>query len=122
MSAKLTISLSPEILAALSDGDVAINITTTAPEPKHAHAAAPGKSQRAAKSGATGKRAGKVRSGSHADRLLQWAAKQKGVFAAPAASKGIGVDRVQTSMLLSRLANGAYPVQREARGQYRYTG
>ncbi len=61
------------------------------------------------------------RAGSLPARLIEWAKARKKPFGTRDVSKRFRLSRAHASMLLSRLANGPYPIQRERRGVYLYS-
>ena len=113
MAAKLTISFSDEILAALR-ANKSITIRLEAP-------------RGGANRGATGARRGgrtgqeEPRAGSLPARVIDWAKSRKSSFGTNHITKRFKLSRAHASMLLSRLANGPYPIQRKRRGVYSYS-
>ncbi|MHC4136118.1 MAG: hypothetical protein ACYS0K_14150 [Planctomycetota bacterium] len=101
MTAKLTIVFSDEVLEALSRTKH-IQIRMTSPG-----------SRRAA-------RAAGPRTGSLPARILAWAEKKKRPFNTTDVERRFKVSRAHASMLVGRLANGPYPIERKQRGVYVY--
>jgi hypothetical protein len=109
MTAKLTIALSDEVLEALRlNKSLTINLET-------------------ARGGGGKRRPGRPRSnsdepraGSLPARVIDWASKRKKPFGTNDVTKRFKLSRAHASMLLSRLANGPYPIDREKRGVYLY--
>ena len=104
MTAKLTIAFSEEILQALrASKSITIRLDS-----------------RGARAG--GSRAGddEPRAGSLPARLIDWAKTRKKTFGTKDVTKRFKVSRAHASMLLSRLANGPYPIPRQRRGLYSY--
>ena len=60
------------------------------------------------------------RAGSLPARVIDWAGKRKKPFGTNDITKRFKLSRAHASMLLSRLANGPYPIEREKRGVYVY--
>jgi len=98
MTAKLTIQFGDDVLKALRQSR-SITIQLAA-------------------SGSTAGGDGAPREGSLPDRLLKWAAKRAKPFGTRDIERQFKLSRAHASMLLSRLANGPYPVQRVRRGVY----
>jgi hypothetical protein len=106
MTAKLTIAFSPEVLEALrSSKSITIRLESS--------------TGRAGGGGAGG--SSEPRAGSLPARLIEWAKGRKKPFGTPDVSKKFRLSRAHASMLLSRLANGPFPIQRSRRGVYSYT-
>ena len=101
MTAKLTIVFSDDVLAALKASKT-ITISM-------ASAAARGGGE-------------EPRSGSLPARLIEWSRGRKGNFGTRDVVKKFKLSRAHASMLLSRLANGPYPIDRVRRGMYTYKG
>jgi len=102
MTAKLTIAFSDEVLEALrASKSITIRLE-----------------------GSRGRTGGggndEPRAGSLPARLIDWAKTRKKTFGTRDVSKRFKLSRAHSSMLLSRLANGPYPIQRERRGIYSY--
>lgn len=86
-----------------------------------ARAAPPAKAARAPKGkGRAGKRKGGAgpREGSLPARILEWAKALGRDFTTADVSKQFKLTRAHASMLLSRLAGGAYAIRRASRGLY----
>jgi len=109
MTAKLTILLSGEVLAALRAGRT-MKIVAGSNGNGHPAPARPG-------GGAT---AEQPREGSLPARVLEWAKSRGKPFGTPDITKKFKLSRAHASMLLSRLASGPYAIRREKRGLYRY--
>ena len=107
MTAKLTISFSDDVLAALkANKSITIKIGTDQ---------------------GTGRRRGgaseEPRAGSLPARVITWAqGRKKKPFGTMDITKKFKLSRAHASMLLSRLANGPYPIERAKRGVYTYAG
>ena len=103
MTAKLTISLSDDILAALkANKSITIRLDSAA---------------------ATGSRSaanGQPRAGSLPARTIDWARSRGRSFGTHDIERKLKVSRAHASMLLSRLASGPFPVTRVRRGEYKY--
>jgi hypothetical protein len=109
MTAKLTIAFSPDVLDALrASKSITINLAKGGGG-GGARRAAPGESL-------------EPREGSLPARLIEWAKARKGTFGTKDVEKKFKLSRAHASMLLSRLANGPFPVQREKRGLYSFKG
>ena len=103
MTAKLTISLSGDILRALK-ANKAITIrldSASARRPRSAANSQP-------------------RSGSLPQRTIAWARARGKSFGTRDVERKLKVSRAHASMLLCRLANGPFPVTRVRRGEYEY--
>ncbi len=100
MTAKLTIVFSDEVLAALK-ASKSITITLA---------------------GASGRGGGgnEPRAGSLPAKLIDWAEARKTTFGTRDVSRRFKLSRAHASMLLSRLANGPYPIHRLKRGVYTF--
>ncbi|MHC4816929.1 MAG: hypothetical protein ACYTF8_02545 [Planctomycetota bacterium] len=102
MTAKLTIAFSDEVLEALrASKSITIRLE--------------GSRGRSGSGGSDEPRAGSLPA-----RLIEWAKTKKKAFGTRDVSKRFRLSRAHSSMLLSRLANGPYPIQRERRGVYIY--
>jgi hypothetical protein len=105
MTAKLTIALSDEVLEALrTSRSITIRLE--------------GGGSRAASRRGGG--AEEPRAGSLPARVIDWAKTRKKNFGTRDITKKFKLSRAHASMLLSRLANGPYPIQRMRRGVYSY--
>ena len=62
------------------------------------------------------------REGSLPARILDWAEKRPKPFSTSDLVKRFKVSRAHASMLLTKLANGPYPIIRRQRGVYQHTG
>ncbi len=107
MTAKLTISFSDEVLEALK-ANKSITIKLDA-------------------NGSSRRRRGnrhveEPRAGSLPARVIDWAETRKRNFGTMDITKKFKLSRAHASMLLSRLANGPYPIERAKRGVYLYAG
>ncbi len=60
------------------------------------------------------------REGSLPARVLAWAEKRKRPFGCLEVEKRFKLSRAHASMILSKLANGVYPMSRVRRGVYEY--
>ena len=58
------------------------------------------------------------RAGSLPARVIEWAKTRKKPFGTQDITKRFKLSRAHASMLLSRLANGPYPIRRKSRGVY----
>ena len=106
MTAKLTIAFSPEVLDALkASKSITIRLESST---GRGSTASGGSSE--------------PRAGSLPARLIDWAKSRKKPFGTRDVSKRFKLTRAHASMLLSRLANGAFPIKRERRGVYSYDG
>ena len=103
MTAKLTISLSSDILQALK-ANKAITIRLDSVGARG--------SRNAANS--------QPRAGSLPARTIEWARSRGRSFGTRDVERKLKVSRAHASMLLSRLANGPFPVKRVRRGEYEY--
>jgi len=108
MTAKLTITLSDEVLKALRDAKAITVALGTGPA---ASRAAP-----AGKSRAANGKAGPYREGSLPAKLLAWAGKRKS-FGVPDVMKALRINRSHASMLLTYVTRGGV-VRRVGRGEY----
>ncbi|MHC4958870.1 MAG: hypothetical protein ACYTGN_10895 [Planctomycetota bacterium] len=104
MTAKLTISFSDDILHALkASKSITIKLDS--------------KGGRPAASGSEEPRAGSLPA-----RTIDWAKGRSKPFGTQDVVKRFKLSRAHASMLLSRLANGPYPIDRQRRGVYEYAG
>ena len=104
MTAKLTIALSPEVLEALrTSKSITIRLE--------------GSTGRKSMSGGTEE----PRAGSLPARVIDWAQKREKQFGTREVKSRFRLSRAHASMLLSRLANGPYPITRERRGVYNFS-
>jgi len=104
MTAKLTIAFSPEVLDALrTSKSITIRLESA-------------RGRGSSSSGGSSE----PRAGSLPARLIEWAGTRKKPFGTPDVSKRFKLSRAHASMLLSRLANGSFPIRRERRGVYSY--
>ena len=107
MTAKLTIALSDEVLEALrTSRSITIRLESGG-----------GGSRTAARRGGA---LDEPRAGSLPARVIDWAKGRKKPFGTKDITKKFKLSRAHASMLLSRLANGPYPIQRARRGVYTY--
>lgn len=107
MTAKLTISFSDDILAALK-----ANKSITIKLDSH-------------RGGARRLGAGEMeepRPGSLPARVIEWSQTRGKTFGTQDIVKRFKLSRAHASMLLSRLANGPYPIDRARRGVYEFAG
>lgn len=103
MTAKLTIAFSPEVLEALkANKSITIKLGGGA----------------GSRGGANG--SGAPREGTLPARLIDWAQKKKGTFGTKDVERKFNLSRAHASMLLSRLANGPFPIRRQKRGVYAF--
>ncbi len=102
MTAKLTIAFSDEVLEALR----ASKSITIRLEGSRGRGGSGGNDE--------------PRAGSLPARLIDWAKTRKKAFGTRDVSRRFKLSRAHASMLLSRLANGPYPIHRERRGVYGY--
>ncbi|MHC4934027.1 MAG: hypothetical protein ACYTGV_17775 [Planctomycetota bacterium] len=109
MAAKLTITFSDEILAALRTSR---SITIRLETPR-------GGARGAGSQGGKGRKE-EPRAGSLPARVIDWAKTRKKSFGTQDITKRFKLSRAHASMLLSRLANGPYPIRRQSRGVYAY--
>jgi len=112
MTAKLTILLSGEVLAALRAGRT-MKIAAGSGSSNGGRAAAP----RGTGGGAI---ADEPREGSLPARLLGWAKGRGKPFGTADITRKFKLTRAHASMLLSRLASGPHAIRREKRGLYTY--
>lgn len=104
MTAKLTIALSDEVLEALrANKSITIRLESGR-----------------GRGGGGGGGAEQPREGSLPARLIDWAKTRKKPFGTKDVTRKFKLSRAHASMLLSRLANGPYPINRERRGVYTY--
>ena len=107
MTAKLTISFSEDVLAVLkASKSITIKLDS------HSNGAA-----RRSRFGMEEPRAGSLPA-----RVIDWAQTRKKTFGTMDITRKFKLSRAHASMLLSRLANGPYPIQRAKRGVYAYSG
>ena len=107
MTAKLTISFSDDVLAALrSNKSITIKLDS------HTNGARRGGRQTMEE----------PREGSLPARVIDWAQTRQKNFGTLDITKRFKLSRAHASMLLSRLANGPYPIARAKRGVYSYAG
>lgn len=111
MTAKLTILLSGEVLAALRAGKT-LKIA--------AGSGGNGTAAPRRAGGATAGRADEPREGSLPARVLGWAKGRGKAFGTADITKTFKLSRAHASMLLSRLASGPLAIRREKRGLYSY--
>jgi hypothetical protein len=111
MTAKLTILLSGEVLAALRAGKTMKIAVGSGGNGR-------GPAPRA--SGAAAGRADEPREGSLPARVLGWAKSRGKPFGTPDITRKFKLSRAHASMLLSRLASGPHAIRREKRGLYSY--
>lgn len=116
MAASLTISLSPDVLRLLADQKVVTvvaggSVDNTSPSARAGLGTAP-------RPGANGSRQ-VLRPGSHAAKLLAWAASRK-PFGVADVMKALKVKRAHASMILTKLVS-VQALEREGRGSYRST-
>ncbi len=104
MTAKLTISLSDDILAALK-ANKSITIRLDSEGTNRSRSA---------------EAYGQPRAGSLPARTIEWARSRGRSFGSHDIERKLKVSRAHASMLLSRLANGPFPVTRVSRGEYKY--
>ena len=106
MAAKLTIQFDDEILDALRKSkSITIRLD----------AARGGRPARGGRGGSEEPRAGSLPA-----RVIAWSQTRKKPFGTADVTKRFKLTRAHASMLLSRLANGPYPIQRVSRGVYRH--
>jgi hypothetical protein len=106
MAAKLTITFTEEILDALRKSK---SITIRLDAARGSRPAGRGGSE-------------EPRAGSLPARVISWSQGRKKPFGTADVTKRFKLSRAHASMLLSRLANGPYPIQRVSRGVYRHGG
>ena len=105
MTAKLTIAFSPEVLEALkANKSITIRLESGNGSGRRGHANG----------------SGEPREGTLPARLIDWAQKKKGTFGTKDVEKKFKLSRAHASMLLSRLANGPFPISRQKRGVYAF--
>jgi hypothetical protein len=110
MTAKLTITLSPEILTALKQSkSITVGIDS-------GRRFIPG-SRAAPAGGATGGKAGPYREGSLPAKLLSWAGGRKKPFTVPEVMQAMKIKRGHASMLLAYVGKSG-AVKRVGRGEY----
>ena len=103
MTAQLTISLSDDIIAALkSSQSITIRLES------------------AGTNGSRSAASSQPLAGSLPARTIDWARSRGRSFGAHDIERKLKVSRAHASMLLSRLANGPFPVTRVRRGEYKY--
>ena len=103
MTAKLTISLSDDFLAALkASKSITIRLDSAGSRSRSAEAD------------------GQPRAGSLPARTIEWARSRGRSFGTHDIERKLKVSRAHASMLLSRLASGPFPVTRVRRGEYKY--
>jgi hypothetical protein len=103
MTAKLTIALSDEVLDALrANKSITIRLESGGGR------------------GRGGSGMEEPREGSLPARLIDWAKGRDKTFGTKDVTRRFKLSRAHASMLLSRLANGPYPIHRERRGIYGY--
>ncbi len=109
MTAKLTISFSDDVLAALrSNKSITIKLDSHGTN--------------GARRGGGRQAMEEPREGSLPARVIDWAQTRKKNFGTLDITKKFKLSRAHASMLLSRLANGPYPIARAKRGVYSYAG
>jgi len=114
MTAKLTIALSDEVLEALRlNKSLTINLET-------ARSGGTGRGNGRRRPGRPRSTTDEPRAGSLPARVIEWAEKRTRPFGTNDITKKFKLSRAHASMLLSRLANGPYPIEREKRGVYVY--
>ena len=107
MTAKLTISFSDDVLDVLrSNRSITIKLDS------HSNGTRRGGRQTMEE----------PRAGSLPARVIDWAQTRKKNFGTLDITKKFKLSRAHASMLLSRLANGPYPIARAKRGVYSYAG
>jgi len=107
MTAKLTISFSEDILEALkANKSITIKLDS---HPGGGRRLAPGEME-------------EPRPGSLPARVIDWSQGPGKTFGTQEIVKKFKLSRAHASMLLSRLANGPYPIERVRRGVYRHVG
>jgi len=115
MTAKLTIALSDEVLDALkASRAITIRLESAGGRPGR-RAAAPAKAPRGRKPKGGMQQ---PRAGSLPARVIDWASGRTRPFGTKDLVKKFKLSRAHASMLLSRLASGPYPINRERRGVY----
>lgn len=130
MTAKLTISLSAELLEAMErTKTISINLETGAPTRRRAATQAKSAASGRKTSRKTGRKKGRKkgsssepRSGSLPARIIEWAEARGTPFGPTDVLKKFKVSRPHASMLMSRLASGSFPIVRTGRGVYEYGG
>jgi len=105
MTATLTIKLSDEVLEALRGGK-AINIKMATPAGRGGQPGGGGDAQ--------------PRPGTLPARLIDWASGLGRSFRTAEVQKQFKLSRAHASMLMSRLAGGAHPIERLQRGVYQH--
>jgi len=113
MTAKLTITLSPDVLKALrASKSISVAVESGAGRPAGAsRATGPAGPVRGGKGGG-------FREGSLPAKLLQWAKGRKGPFSVPEVMKHLKIKRGHASMLIA-YASRAGAVKRVGRGAYK---
>lgn len=106
MSAKITITLSDDVLKALRTKK---SLTLKVDSQAGGRGASQGTSEL-------------PREGSLPARVIDWASARNKSFSTSDVSRRFRLSRAHSSMLLSRLANGPYPIERSKRGVYTYSG
>ncbi len=105
MTAKLTIAFDDEILRALrANKSISIRLESARSRPSR-RLVGPDE---------------EPRSGSLPARVIDWAKVRKSTFGTKDIVRRFKLSRAHASMLLSRLANGPYPVDRQRRGVYAF--
>jgi hypothetical protein len=113
MTVQLVIELSEEVLKALVASK---NLTiTVAQTDKRGSRAKPGSAFMPASDNII------PREGSLPARILEWAATRPKPFSTADLVRKFKVSRAHASMLLTKLANGPYPIERKQRGIYSYS-
>ncbi len=103
MTAKLTISLSDDFLKALkASKSITIRLDSAGARGSLSAARSP------------------PRAGSLPARTIEWARSRGRSFGTRDIERKLKVSRAHASMLLSRLANGRFPITRVRRGEYKY--
>ena len=124
MTAKLTISLSDEVLEALQRNQTLIINLETSGGGRSGNGRRARKGPGRPKGRPRGRPPGgeEPRAGSLPARVIEWAEKRGKSFGTNDITKKFKLSRAHASMLLSRLANGSFPIRREARGVYIFGG
>ena len=118
MTAILTIALSNEVLDALKQNQtLTIRLETAGGSDTGSRSVGRPRGRPAGKSGGS-----TPREGSLPARILEWASTRSKPFGTAEVTKKFKLSRAHSSMLLSRLAAGNYPIRRESRGIYSYDG
>ena len=118
MSVQLVIEISDDVLKALV---ASRNLTITLTNPGSPTASG-GRKSKAAAAGSPAGDSSTPREGSLPARILAWAEKREKDFSTADLVKRFKVTRAHASMLLTKLANGPYPIARRRRGVYHYAG